>query len=224
MKIWRPQGNWQRAALMAAIGAAAIAGGVYYHAYEGGTPGQVELPRGASLEMAQLETLARLPAFSLQRSGASMTPADLQGRWSYFFFGYTNCPNACPATLAILAHVQETLRSRGIEPPRVVFVSVDPRRDKPEVLSRYVAAFGDDALGATGDDAQLQSLLKFFGVIVEREDTKDPANYTVDHTANIYLVTPDGRWLASFPPAEDAEAVLQDTLTLLHVELPRSGT
>jgi len=180
----------------------------------------LQMPAGQSLDAAQLETLAALPSFSLERDGATVGPADLRGRWAYVFFGYTNCPNACPATLGILSHVQETLRAQGIDPPRVLFVSVDPQRDTPQILGRYTAAFGSDMIGATGSDAALHALLGFFGVSVERQEGSDETNYTVDHTTNFFLVTPDGRWLATFSPADDGDTVLADTLALLRMPLP----
>jgi len=153
-------------------------------------------------------------------AGPGCTTADLRGRWSILFFGYTNCPDACPATLALLSHVQELLQAQGLQPPRIVFISLDPRRDTPQLLSRYTAAFGADTIGATGSDAALQGLVNFFGITFERKDQGDKTNYTIDHTTNFFLVTPDGRWLATFAPADDAEAVAADTLKLIRLPLP----
>ena len=180
---------------------------------------QLAMPAGQSLDVAQLEELTPLPAFALERKGPPLTQADLRGRWSFFFFGYTNCPDACPATLGLLSHVQEALQARGQEPPRIVFVSLDPRRDSPELLSRYTAVFGPDTIGATGSEAALRDLIAFFGITFERKDQVDKTNYTIDHTTNFFLVTPDGRWLATFSPADDADSVLEDTAKLLRFPL-----
>ena len=179
--------------------------------------GLPRLPPGQGLEVAQLEPRNRLPAFTLERAGAALTPDALRGRWAFVFFGYTNCPDACPATLAVLNHVQETLHLQGMEAPRIVFLSLDPQRDTPEVLQRYAAAFGTDVVGATGTDAALRPLLDFFGITFERRPGADAAGYTLDHTTNFFLVTPDGRWLATFGPGEDADAVVQDTMTLMRL-------
>ena len=135
------------------------------------------------------------------------------------FFGYTNCPNACPATLGMLNHVQEALRAQALEQPRIVFVSLDPERDTPAVLQRYAAAFGADTVGITGGTAALQGLLAFFGVTYERRPGDDVSGYTLDHTTSFFLLRPDGRWLATFGPAADGEAVLADTAMLMR--LPR---
>jgi len=180
----------------------------------------LSLPAGQSLDVAQLEELTPLPAFALERKGPALTAAELRGRWSFVYFGYTNCPDACPATLGMLSHVQEELQAQGLEPPRIVFISLDPQRDTPELLSRYTAAFGPDAVGATGSDAALRGLLTFFGVTFERRDQSDKTNYTIDHTSNFFLVTPDARWLATFAPADDAESVLEDTRKLMRLPLP----
>lgn len=176
-----------------------------------------ELPPGQSLAVAQLEILSPVPEFSLTGAAGPFTRRDLQGRWAFVFFGYTNCPNACPATLAILNHVQETLRARGAEAPRIVLVSLDPARDTPAVLQRYAAAFGPDTVGVTGDTAALQGLMTFFGITVERHPGADATGYTLDHTTNFFLLRPDGRWLATFAPADDGDAVLADTATLMHL-------
>jgi len=178
------------------------------------------LPGGQSLDVAQLEELSPLPSFALQRTGSAFTPNDLRGRWSFLYFGYTNCPDACPATLGLLSHVQEALQAQGVQPPRIVFISLDPRRDTPELLARYTAAFGPDTIGATGSDSALHGLVDFFGVTFERKDQADKVNYAIDHTTNFFLVTPDGRWLATFAPGDDAEAVADDTLKLLRTALP----
>ena len=215
-------------ALLAVTGAAAFYGWYrgWYHDWFGGwvdgvAAGVPQLPAGQSLEVAQLEALPHLPAFTLASASGPYTRDDLRGRWSFVFFGYTNCPNACPATLGILNHVQESLRAQGLDPPRIVFVSLDPERDTPPVLQRYAGAFGPDTVGVTGSTAALQGLLAFFGVTFERRPGPTERDYTLDHTTDFFLVRPDGRWLATFAPADDGDAVLADTATLMR--LPQGG-
>lgn len=214
----------RRALVLAAIALAGLAGAGawYFDRVPGLGPHAPALPAGQRLEVAQLEELPALPAFTLRRAAGPYGLADLRGRWSFIFFGYTNCPNACPATLAVLAHVQESLRAHGVAPPRIVFVSLDPQRDTPAVLERYAQAFGNDTVGVTGEPAALQGLLTFFGVTFERKPLDagsgaDAAAYTLDHTTNFFLVRPDGRWLATFAPVDDGAAVLADTTTLLRL-------
>jgi len=180
-----------------------------------------ELPAGKSLDVAQLELNNRLPEFHLRGADGPVTADDLRGHWTFVYFGYTNCPDACPVTLSILAHAQESLQAQGLEPPNILFVSLDPARDTPDVLRRYTAVFGSHIAGATGDTGELRELVRFFGVSYERKETSDGNNYTLDHTTNFFLVTPDVRWLATFSPAEDPDAVTEDTLTLLRMKLSR---
>lgn len=210
--------RWPRRRVLLAAASVAAAAGAGYAAYllwfDDGAH-VVELPQGKSLEVAQLEELAAVPPFTLTGPQGAYTRSDLQGHWSFVFFGYTNCPNACPATLGILNHVQEALQAQGLASPRIVFVSLDPERDTPAVLQRYAAAFGTDTVGVTGSAAALQGLLTFFGVTYERHPGADAASYTLDHTTNFFLLRPDGRWLATFAPADDGDAVLADTVTLL---------
>jgi len=199
---------------------AAAAGGIYggYQGWFGSREHRPELPAGKSLEVAQLEALMVVPDFALAGAGGPFTRRDVLGRWAYVFFGYTNCPNACPATLGMLNHAQEGLHAQGLEAPRIVFVSLDPERDSPGVLQRYAAAFGPDAVGITGSAAALQGLLTFFGVTYERRPGADAAGYTLDHTSNFFLLRPDGRWLATFAPTDDGDAVLRDTAVLVGLE------
>lgn len=208
--------RWLAAGLAAIVAGLGVGGAWLADWLEPGvaTP---ELPTGQSLAVAQLEVLSPVPAFSLNGANGPFTHQDLRGRWAFVFFGYTNCPNACPATLAILNHVQEALRARGAPAPRIVLVSLDPARDTPAVLQRYAAAFGADTVGVTGDTAALQGLMTFFGITVERRPGADARSYTLDHTTSFFLLRPDGRWLATFMPADDGDAVLADTETLMHL-------
>ncbi len=209
----------RRAAVAAiALGACAFAGGAWLYARRS-TGHPVELPEGSSLEVAQLEELRPLPGAALLTAQGSLAAAQLRGRWTFIYFGYTNCPDACPTTLGILNHVQDALKTQGLDPPRIVLISVDPQRDTPQVLARYAAEFGKDTLGATGEDDVLRAWTNFFGVTIERKPTADPKVYTFDHTTEIFLVTPDLRWLATYAPADDPESIVQDTGLLMRLSL-----
>lgn len=209
-----PGRRYRRLALGVGLGIALALGAALAYFLRGDASG-VTLPAGRSLDTAQLEALHPVPPFTLERLGGTYTAADLQGRWSFVFFGYTNCPDACPETLGILSHVQEALKAEGAAPPRIVFISLDAARDTPQLLHDYLAEFDADAVGATGSAAALRELLAFFGVTYERKDGADRSAYTLDHTTTFFLIAPDGRWMASFAPADDPDAVLEDTRTLL---------
>ena len=151
----------------------------------------VQLATGTYLSPAR-----RLPDFSLidQRNHA-FGPADLRGRWSILFFGYTNCPDLCPTTLTTLASMEKDMRSRGAGPvPQVIFVSVDAKRDTPAQLAKYVPYFDPDFIGVTArDQPTIEELARQLGVAVYLTPPKPDGTYTVDHSGAIFVVDPAGR-------------------------------
>ena len=124
--------------------------------------------------------------------GKTRTLADFKGKVTAVFFGYTQCPDACPTTLAELAGVSKSL---GADAARlqVVFITVDPARDTAALLKNYVTAFNPSFLALRGDDAQTKAVAKEFKVFYEKVPGTTPQTYTVDHTAGTYLFDPQGR-------------------------------
>jgi protein SCO1 len=157
-----------------------------------------------------------LADFQLSRSnGAPLTRADLQGHWSLMFFGFTHCPDICPNTLGVLKAVRATLaEQKKTDAVQVYFISVDPERDQPEVLGRYAAFYDPGFVAATGSDEQLQHLTRSLGLLYARVPDKG-GSYTVDHSASIVLVNPQGRLFGLFRPPLDAAAIGADLLTLI---------
>lgn len=145
-----------------------------------------------------------LPAFEAAREGGTFGNAQLLGQWSLLFFGYTHCADVCPATLALLKDVRARLAARHLPLPQVVLLSADPARDTPAVLKRYVSSFDPHFIGATAADDALAPLIKHLGVRYARHDRGPARDYTVDHTAAIYLIDPKGRLQAVFSPPQDA--------------------
>jgi protein SCO1/2 len=140
-----------------------------------------------------------LPEFTLlDQFGNEVSATTFNGQWDLVFFGFTNCPDICPATLQILATANARLASHGQKPlPRIVLVSVDPERDTPEQIGRYVDYFGDDNLGVTGSLAELEKLTSALGIYFEKQPG-DGESYVVDHAAAVLLFNPDGRFHALF--------------------------
>lgn len=162
-----------------------------------------------------------IPEFSLVDStGAAFTTERLRGRWSFIFFGYTHCPDICPMTLAILAGSVREIEKRSGEyggaPHQVVFVSVDPERDKPESLSNYVSYFNRDFVGVTGTADAIDSLTSQLGILHAKvPDPNDPDNYLVDHSASILLVNPSAELEAVLSAPHSAEVIASDFRTIL---------
>jgi protein SCO1/2 len=150
----------------------------------------VELATGTLLTPSRA-----LPDFSLtDQKGRTFGAADLRGRWSLLFFGYTNCPDFCPTTLTTLAAMQKSLvAAKAAVLPQVVFVSVDAKRDTPEQLAKYVPYFDPNFIGLTAaDQPSIEGFAKKLGVGVIIQPTVD-GNYTVDHSGAIFVLDPGGR-------------------------------
>jgi len=148
--------------------------------------------------------------------GKPRTLADFKGKVAVVFFGYTQCPDACPTTMAELAGVLKTL---GPDASRiqVVFISVDPSRDTPALLKNYVTNFRPDFLALRGDEAQTKQVIRDFKLIVEKVPGKTPDSYTIDHTAGTYIFDPQGR-VRLFASQSLDPALLTDDLKALLAE------
>jgi protein SCO1/2 len=136
-----------------------------------------------------------LPDFSLiDQTGQSFGPDRLKGRWSLVFFGYTNCPDFCPTTLTTLAALDKRLKdSHAPVRPQVVFVSVDAKRDTPAQLAKYVPYFDPEFLGVTAADQRtIETFATRLGVSVALTPKPD-GSYTVDHSAAIFVMNPEGK-------------------------------
>ena len=148
-----------------------------------------------------------LSSFSLNDSnGNAVTERDLQGRWTLVFFGFTNCPDICPTTLATLNQVYEQLQSveNIFEKIQVLFVSVDPERDNNQNLQTYVDYFNSAFIGATADDERIKHFAGQFGVAYFKVKIPGPAGYSMDHTASVLLVDPQLRFVGIFSQPHEA--------------------
>ena len=145
--------------------------------------------------------------FSLtDTSGRAFTRRDLGGGPTLVFFGFTHCPDVCPTTLLKLAQVRKRAGLQGL---RVLFVSVDPQRDTPPVLGMYVHAFDPAFLGLSGDPQSIARLAANFGVAVNRVELPG-GDYTMDHSAVLFLLDARARIAAIFTPPFEAEALAAD--------------
>jgi protein SCO1/2 len=120
----------------------------------------------------------------------------LKGKWSAVFFGYTNCPDACPTTLFALAQAEKQLKSDDFQ---TVFISVDPARDTPAQMAKYLSndAFPRHSIGLTGSDAQVEAAAHAYKVYYAKAGTGP--DYTVNHSSFTYLMTPKGRFACVIP-------------------------
>jgi protein SCO1/2 len=134
-----------------------------------------------------------LPELSLtNQDGQTVTVDQLKDQWSLLFFGYTFCPDICPATLAQLRQLQGQLPPATLSKLRIIMVTVDPHRDTPEQLKKYLDYFDAGFIGLTGEQATIQKLANGVSIPFIPADTSKE-NYTVDHSGNLVLLGPDGK-------------------------------
>ena len=134
-----------------------------------------------------------LPELTLTgEDGQPVALDDLKGRWSLLFFGYTFCPDICPATLAELRQLRKLLPEETRARIQPILVSVDPERDTPEQLKKYLEYFGAGFRGLTGPLADIQTLANAVGIPFIPGDTSKK-DYSVDHSGNLVIIGPDGR-------------------------------
>ena len=178
-------------------------------------PAVPSLESGTSLPQARV-----LQDFSLvDTQGAPASPAALRGHPTLVFFGFTHCPDVCPTTLALLANVQ---KQAGVPGLKVALISVDPQRDTPEQLGRYVSSFGGDFIGLTGTAPEIVKAERSFAVAANRVELAG-GGYTMDHSAAVFLLDSQARKVAVFTPPLRSAALTRD-LQKLAPQLVAGGT
>lgn len=137
---------------------------------------------------------------------------DLKGKWSFVFFGYTQCPDVCPLTMGILGKAFNLIEKdpAAYQEMQGIFISVDPKRDTPELLKEYVSYFSNKFIGVTGDVAQLDAVSRQMSALYtihpkepkKAGDTNSGDDYQVTHNSTVFLVDPQGRLYGKFPPPQ----------------------
>jgi protein SCO1 len=136
------------------------------------------------------------PFSLIDGDGRAVTDQNWRGKYMLVYFGYTFCPDVCPTTLT---NVADALDKMGAKADRVqpLFITVDPKRDTPEVVKRYAAAFGPRFVGLTGSPEQIAAAAKAYRVYyAEHRTGPGPDDYSMDHSSVLYLMGPDGKFVA----------------------------
>jgi protein SCO1/2 len=174
---------------------------------------RVSAPAVPALEAGTLLPQPReLKEFHLVDSAnAPTSPRELRGHPTLVFFGFTNCPDVCPTTLTKLAAVQKrvSLLDKRMAGLKVALISVDPERDTPEQIGRYIASFGGDFIGLTGSAPDIVDATRSFGVAFARVDLAGN-NYTMDHSATVFALDSQARIVAVFTPPLSVDALTRD--------------
>ncbi len=157
-----------------------------------------------------------LPPFRLDAAdGGKLTVESLRGHWTLVYLGFTRCPDVCPTTLQTLGLASKawTALPAAIR-PRVLFVSVDPDRDSPQHAGEYARYFGKDFLAATADPKTLDAFARSLGMVFMKVPIANGKDYTIDHSASVSLVDPDGRMAGLIRPPFDPAAIGADLKVL----------
>lgn len=141
---------------------------------------------------------------------------NLKNKWSFVFFGYTHCPDICPTTLVTLKHIYKTLKKhpQASANMQVIFVSVDPERDKAKDLGSYVKYFNKEFIALTGSTKTINDFSKQFSAAYFKEKPTAPGEYLVSHASSIFLVNPETGIVASFSPPHDSETIVEQYLKI----------
>lgn len=171
---------------------------------------RVELASGTLLPVPRA-----IPEFSLEGiDGQPFDKARLEGRWTIVFVGFTQCPDVCPNTLALLGTVHRQLAEQG-KSLQVVLLSVDPERDTPQALRGYVQHFDPSFLGATGPTRELDKLGAAMGFVYMKAPGATPETYTIDHSSALILVNPQAQVAGYFTQPLRVDPLVADLSGLL---------
>ncbi|KAF1709958.1 hypothetical protein CSC70_09760 [Pseudoxanthomonas kalamensis DSM 18571] len=192
----------------------------------------VAAPPASGTQWPPMQTVTLLPqprevpAFSLEQSdGTRLTSGELNGHWTLVFIGFTFCPDVCPTTLTELAPAQKQWQSLPDSiRPRVLFVSIDPERDTPARIGEYAHGFHPDTLAATADIPTLENFAKSLSLVFVKVPGPDfeqhPDNYTMDHSAAIVLLDPQGRMAGLIRQPLQTQAIADDLTALSRASAP----
>ena len=154
-----------------------------------------------------------LPEFELvNHNNQQLTRSSLNGKWSLMFFGYTHCPDICPTSLQTMSDMIAAIDDPDVlDAVQVYFVSVDPERDKAEIIAAYVTYFNADFIGATAELEKLTPLTRSLGIAHDiRNKSEGSTDYDVDHSSAIVLINPQAEYAGLFSAPHDALALARD--------------
>ena len=195
----------RRLTLFAAVACAAVLAGCDRGASNAAAPAVGTSFNGIDITGAPYANALSLP----DAEGRPRTLADFKGKVTVVFFGYTQCPDVCPTTMAELAQIRKLLGADG-DKLQTVFVTIDPERDTAEILKAYVANFGPGVVALRGNAEQTAAAAKEFKVFFQKVPGKAPGSYTMDHSAASFVFDPAGRVRLFVPYGSDPKLLATD--------------
>lgn len=150
----------------------------------------------------------------VDQNGRSVTQADFAGKFMLIYFGFTYCPDVCPTELQVMGNAMDALDPADAARVVPIFITVDPKRDTPEQLKGYVAAFHPKMIGLTGTPEQIAAVAKAYKVYYSKQpNAAAPDDYSVDHTSFVYLMGPDGVLRSMFRSGASAKTMAGEIKT-----------
>jgi len=163
-----------------------------------------------------LQSQQPAPDFELTANlGQKVSLKDFEGKVVMLYFGYTFCPDVCPATLSELRNAMEILGAQAKD-VQVIMISVDPERDTPEILAEYVTHFSPSFLGVTGTPEEISEVASLYGIFYEAHEGTEATGYLVDHTATVMVIDQDGYLKLAFPFGTSAADIAEDLEHILN--------
>ena len=169
----------------------------------------ITTPQGGQPVQSSGTALVGGPFSLVGTDGKPVTDRDFRGRYMLIFFGFTHCPDICPAELQVIAQALEQLgdKAKNVVP---IFITLDPERDTPKAMGNYVKSFGPNFVGLTGSPEAIAAAAKAYRVSYAKvEDKESAADYGVDHSALVYLMDPEGRYVTHFSYGLSAEQMAE---------------
>ena len=153
--------------------------------------------------------------FTLTSADGDVTLSDYRGKIVLIYFGYTFCPDICPATLANVAQALRNMSESQTKDVQLIMVSLDPARDTPEKLAEYVAHFHPSFIGATGSDEKLTEVTSLYGIFYEKHESDSAGGYLIDHTATLLVIDREGYLKLVFPFGVTVDEIADDLKYML---------
>lgn len=182
-------------------------------------PNKLAIPEG--LESTVLDKAFPITEFNLiDHNNNEFSQKNLKNKWTFIFFGFTNCPDVCPTTLLTMQQVWKKLASvqqNTSQQKQLLLVSVDPKRDTVDKLKPYIEYYNPEFIGITGSLLEITKLTKRLGVLYEYDNHgKSDGSYTVDHSTQIYLIDPTANLRAIFSAPHNAKSISENYLKIIN--------
>ena len=186
-----------------------IVAGFLFGALAGAAILLVTTPHGGQPVQSSGTALVGGPFSLTGTDGKTVTDADFRGRYMLIFFGFTHCPDICPAELQVIAQALDSLGDKG-KTVAPVFITLDPERDTPQVMAEYVKSFGPNFVGLTDSPEAIAAAAKAYRVAYAKVENKESAgDYSVDHSGLVYLMDPEGRYVTHFSYGTSAKEMAE---------------